>query len=70
MATITFTIPDAQIGQLVDDICLALNYQETINGSANPETKAQFAKRMIKQYMLNISRVGAAKRIADSVTIS
>lgn len=70
MATITFTIPDNQIGQLVDDICLALNYQSTIDGQANPETKTQFARRMIRQYMLNIARVGAARRIADSVNIT
>lgn len=53
MANITLTIPDAQLARVIDGICLYYNYAATIltvgGGSSvpNPETKAQFAKRML-----------------------
>lgn len=49
MATITLTIPDGIIQRVIDGVCLANNYQDTINGVPNTETKAQFAKRMLKE---------------------
>ncbi len=52
---ITFTIPDAKATRIIDGICGNLNYQTTIQADnkdiPNPETKNQFAKRMIIQLM-------------------
>lgn len=44
---ITLTIPDADMPRVVNAICLVNDYQDTINGVPNPETKNQFAKRML-----------------------
>ena len=53
MATITFTIPDNELPTIIGDLCEHFGYQEQIpnvNGSGtvpNPESRAQFAKRMM-----------------------
>lgn len=49
MATITFTLSSADQTRLVNTICGLYDYQTTINGSPNPETKANFALRIIKE---------------------
>jgi hypothetical protein len=55
MATITITIPDNEIARAISAICKKYNYQDTILGTPeqgmipNPESKAQFAKRMVAQ---------------------
>lgn len=67
MAVISITIPDAQINRVIDGICLACNYQATINGVANPETKAQFAKRMLIEQMKALVSQGEMRAVRDSV---
>lgn len=52
MANITIVIPDAQLTRVVDGICTHFNYQSILSGPGqppepNPETKNQFAKRML-----------------------
>jgi hypothetical protein len=54
MATITITIADADLSRVVDDICGLFGYQAFIPQFIgpplpNPETKNQFAKRMVVQ---------------------
>lgn len=59
MATITFTIPDAQIARVVDAFAVAYGYQDTITNpvdgttSPNPETSAQFMRRQIMVFIKN-----------------
>ena len=52
MANITITIQDNQLQRVLDGIANDNNYQSTIpdaegNPIPNPETKTQFAKRMV-----------------------
>lgn len=49
---ITLTIPDEKMSMVIESICANYNYQATIqqpDGSMipNPETKAQFAKKIV-----------------------
>lgn len=60
MATISFTIPDAILARVNDGIAKFHNYQDQIPDPGdpastipNPETKAQFNKRMIKETVKN-----------------
>lgn len=53
MATISVTIPNAILNRVTDGICGQYSYQATINGSPNPETKAQFAQRMVREFIKN-----------------
>lgn len=53
MAQIVVTVPDAVLQRVLDAFAAAYGYQATIDGSPNPETKAQFARRMVRQYVKN-----------------
>lgn len=65
----TGTIPLTEIATAV---AAELGYQDTINGVANPETKATFAHRMIGQLVANMvyhQRDLAAKSAAAAVPV-
>ncbi len=52
MATITINITDADLPRVITAICGVLNYQPTLTDmlgrtTPNPETPAQFARRMV-----------------------
>ena len=56
MANITLNIPADKIQLIIDSFCNTQGYQEEIEGEGgemipNPETKAQFAKRMVIEYV-------------------
>jgi len=52
MAQITFTFPDAVAPRVVTAICFNGNYQDELeSGVPNPETKAQFARRMVMEWV-------------------
>lgn len=55
---ITLTIPDDKITKVVNAICEKCHYEAKtlINGVlvTNPETKAQFAKRMIIKQIIDV----------------
>lgn len=52
MATITLDIlPASALTRSVDAICGLNNYQTLINGSANPESRNAFAKRMLAKWL-------------------
>ena len=58
MATITLTIPDAQINRVVGAFAIAYNYQailENPDGTTfpNPETRPQFMRRQIMTFIKN-----------------
>jgi hypothetical protein len=74
MATLSITIPDNQVSRVNDAIAALYNYQATINGSPNPETKAQFSRRMIIENLKRLVAQGestVARKLADSqITLS
>lgn len=51
MATLSISIPDDQAARVRNSFCAQYGYQETINGEPNPETKAQFMKQKIIQFV-------------------
>lgn len=52
MTTITITIPDNITPRVINGFAKRYNYSPTLeNGDPNPETKAQFAKRKIIEYI-------------------
>jgi len=51
MARITITYPSAWTPQVVDALCADNNYQATIDGQPNPESRDAFALRMVKGYV-------------------
>lgn len=61
MASINFTIPDAQINRVINALCTKYGYQDNIitntdppEISPNPESKAQFSKRMISEVIRSL----------------
>jgi len=72
MATITATAnyPDNLQIELRDVLCSELGYQETIDGSPNPESKAQFLQRTFnetfRQWLKNTYEQG--KRRQQTIT--
>jgi hypothetical protein len=59
MASITITIPDAVKDRVLDAFCKQRGYQETVTASdsvtiiPNPESKAAFVKRTLKEVVIN-----------------
>lgn len=51
MPDITITIPSTKLDRVVNGICGHYGYQAEINGEPNPESKVQFAKRMLVSYV-------------------
>jgi hypothetical protein len=51
VATISITVPNAVLTRVVDGVCGSMGYQDTIGGVANPETRAQFAQRMLREWV-------------------
>ena len=60
MPDITFTLTSDQLNRLVSATCARFNYQAVLENpqtgetSPNPETQAQFTKRMWKEQMVDI----------------
>lgn len=48
---ITDINPASALTRVVDALCANFGYQTTIDGSPNPETRNQFAKRMNAQWL-------------------
>ena len=52
MATMTINIPDNIATRVIDGIAYRLHYSPTLeDGSPNPETKSQFAKRKLIEHI-------------------
>lgn len=56
MATLTFSFDTGPVtlSEIIDVFATAYNYQATVNGQPNPESKAQFTRRMVRQYIRDI----------------
>lgn len=53
MADVTITIPDAQATRVLNAFAAQLNYTGT-NPQGQAETKAQFARRMLREYIVAV----------------
>jgi len=58
-ASMTITVPDSVVQDVIQAFCTNYNYQETIQGSdgqdiPNPESKAAFTRRAIREYVKNV----------------
>jgi hypothetical protein len=67
MADITITIADDKLQERIEDFALVHNYQDQIeddegNFIPNPQSKAQFAKMCIKNYIKKISEQATITR--------
>jgi hypothetical protein len=51
MPTISLTLSDKALGELVDALCEFYGYQAEIDGQPNPEARAHFARRMLLNWM-------------------
>lgn len=65
--TINFT-NDTMNARSRNAFASAYGYQDTINGSPNPETKAQFRARKIKEYIKDVTRSEERKAALAAVT--
>jgi len=55
MANLTVTVPDAMLPRVTAAFKAQYNYQATLpDGTANPETEAQFMRRMVKEYIKQV----------------
>jgi hypothetical protein len=64
MATISITVNNAQLATVVDAMASVNNYQELIGGEPNPESKSDFARRMLVQYVREVCK---AYKVSQSV---
>ncbi len=69
MATLTFTFDTGAVplNRILDAFATAYSYQSIIDGVPNPETKAQFARRMVMEYIRDVvqgQEVNTATKIA------
>lgn len=77
MANITLTIPDGVLTRVIDGFARANNYRSTVFDEnhveiPNPETKAQYCKRMliayIKASVLRAERDAAVDAVSATVS--
>lgn len=57
MPDVVFTLSAAHLTRLIDAVCAVEQYQATINGAPNPETRAQFTKRKIGEHIKSLVQV-------------
>lgn len=66
MAEVTFVIPNGILDRVLDGVAYANNYQDTIGGEPNPESKPEFARRMIRNYIKDCVIAYEAAQAGDS----
>lgn len=68
MAEITFTIPNAVLNRVVNNASITWGYQETIRSDEgsipNPQTKAQFVKAHMINYLMSAVKQAEADTAA------
>lgn len=73
MADITFTItvPTDKKTQILNDFCAHEGYQATLeDGTANPETKAEFARKRVLNYIKQSVISYRAQKSAEEARIA
>jgi len=67
MAIITITIPDPIANRVLNGFAKRYNYSPTLeNGDPNPETKAQFAKRKVIEFIKQAVREAEIQEAANA----
>jgi hypothetical protein len=67
MATISFNIPDPVMPRVVDALCGAYNYRDTLPGGApNPLTRQQFAREQVRLFIQAAVRAWEARLAGDA----
>ena len=70
---VTFEIKDEHVARFRDGIAAHFGYRETIDGEPNPESKAVYAKRKLRQQMVQwvkrAERAEAISAIAEQAEI-
>lgn len=69
MPTLTFTFDTGSqaIGDIVDAVCQLYGYQDTIDGLPNPQTRAQFAREQVRQFIISAVKGKQARDLAASI---
>jgi hypothetical protein len=67
MAEIKFTIPNNQIQIITDAFSTEFGYQEIIDGQPNPQSKGDFTKERIKDYIKSIVKSNLVRVNSNSV---
>ncbi len=75
MATISITIPNASLTRVVDGVCGFFNYQAFIQPligppEPNPETKNQFAQRMLVVAVKSWIKTFESQQAADAARLA
>jgi len=69
MTQITINIPDAVAPRVISGFAKRYNYPLTLeDGSPNPETKAQFAKRKVLEYIRQAVREAEIDQARNEAT--
>jgi hypothetical protein len=65
--TFSFDTGTVPLTRIIDAFALAYNYKTTLpDGSANPETKANFARRMVKENIIGIVKSQETKTAIET----
>jgi hypothetical protein len=56
--------------RIQDAFAASYAYQATINGQPNPESKAQFTKRKIAEYVKDVVRAYEANKAAEDARVA
>lgn len=71
MASITITIPDTIAQRTLNGFCKYYGYLSTLtDGSPNPETKMQFAKRKLIELIKNAVRNAETENASEAAIIA
>lgn len=73
MAQLTITVPDAQLQRVLDAFKAQYSYQATVPGPTpedppvpNPETVAQFVRRRLRVYVMDVVRAHESLKAAET----
>lgn len=70
MATLSVTIPNAQVTRINNAFGAAYGYQATINGSPNPESLTQFATRKVREFIKDVVKGQEAVAAAEAARVA
>lgn len=67
---IIIDVPDAQAQRVLNGFCADRGYQPTLpDDTPNPETKAQFVKRLLIQYIKNSVRMNEIQAASEAAIV-
>lgn len=72
MATLSFTFDTGNVplSRIVDAFAIRYRYQPTIDGQPNPETKAEFARRMVRAHIIETVKSVDRAAAEDAIVIT